>query len=40
MTMESAFNQRALEMALRTDMLSFNQKVFNTLSPATPYLDN
>ena len=34
------FNQRALNMAYRTDLVSFIQKVLNTVNPGTPYLDN
>ena len=34
------FDQRMLDMALRNDMVSFIQKVANTVNPASPYLDN
>ena len=34
------FDQRMLDMALRTDFISFIHKVVNTVNPASPYLDN
>ncbi len=34
------FDRRTLEGALRTDFVSFTEKVLCTVSPGTPYLDN
>ncbi len=34
------FDRRTLEMALRTDFVSFIEKVVGTVSPGSPYLDN
>ena len=34
------FDKRALEMALRTDFVSFIEKVMNTIDPGGRYLDN
>ena len=39
MNMDS-FDKRTLDMALRTDFVSFIEKVFNAVNPGTPYLDN
>ena len=39
MNME-VFNQRMLDVALRTDFISFIHKVVNTVNPAKPYLHN
>ena len=36
----SQFDQRMLHTALRNDPVCFIEKAFNTLNPATPFLDN
>ena len=34
------FDQRTLDAVLRTDLISFIEKVVSTVNPASPYLDN
>lgn len=40
MSIQRNFNKRALEMALRTDFVSFIEKVMSTIDPGGDYLDN
>ena len=40
MSLQRKFSKRALEMALRNDLVSFIEKVMRTVNPGDPYLDN
>lgn len=40
MSIQRNFDKRALQMALRTDLISFIEKVMNTINPSERYLDN